>query len=153
MHRRVGGQKFQALTIEQRLMLHHRPVSALGEHDHFHVGAIFGQREQAAVGHHHVIGSPECQHRALQLAQALGLAPDFVMPAFEDPWKILRDESNLPHNIDPLDEDLKSPAVREKLQELGFDVVASSPEAYAKLIRDEIVRWSTVVRDQGIKVD
>jgi tripartite-type tricarboxylate transporter receptor subunit TctC len=48
---------------------------------------------------------------------------------------------------------LAMPAVREKLQELGFDVVASSPEAYAKLIRDEIVRWSTVVRDQGIKVD
>jgi tripartite-type tricarboxylate transporter receptor subunit TctC len=48
---------------------------------------------------------------------------------------------------------LAMPAVREKLQELGFDVVASSPEAYAKLIRDEIERWSTVVRDQGIKVD
>ena len=45
------------------------------------------------------------------------------------------------------------PAVREKLQDLGFDVVASSPEAYGKLIRDEIERWSKVVRDQGIKVD
>jgi tripartite-type tricarboxylate transporter receptor subunit TctC len=44
---------------------------------------------------------------------------------------------------------LAMPAVREKLQDLGFDVVASSPEAYAKLIRDEIERWSKVVRDQG----
>jgi tripartite-type tricarboxylate transporter receptor subunit TctC len=43
--------------------------------------------------------------------------------------------------------------VREKLQEQGFDVVASSPEAYAKLIRDEIDRWSKVVREQGIKVE
>jgi uncharacterized protein (DUF2126 family) len=37
-----------------------------------------------------------------ELAQALGLSPDYVMPAYEDPWRILRDESNLPLNIDPL---------------------------------------------------
>ena len=48
---------------------------------------------------------------------------------------------------------LATPALREKLQEQGFDVVASSPEAYAKLIRDEIDRWSKVVREGGIKVD
>ena len=48
---------------------------------------------------------------------------------------------------------LADPAVREKMQALGFDVVASTPEAYAKLIRDEIGRWSKVVRDQNIKVE
>ena len=48
---------------------------------------------------------------------------------------------------------LAMPAVREKLQDLGFDVVASSPEAYGKLIRDEIERWSKVVREGGIRVD
>jgi tripartite-type tricarboxylate transporter receptor subunit TctC len=48
---------------------------------------------------------------------------------------------------------LAQPAVREKLQSLGFDVVGSTPDAYAKLIRDEIERWSNVVREQGIKVD
>ncbi|HEY8243489.1 MAG TPA: tripartite tricarboxylate transporter substrate binding protein [Casimicrobiaceae bacterium] len=48
---------------------------------------------------------------------------------------------------------LARPDLREKLQELGFDVVASSPDAYTKLIRDEIDRWSAVVRQQNIKVD
>ena len=48
---------------------------------------------------------------------------------------------------------LARPDLRDKLQELGFDVVASSPEAYSKLIRDEIDRWSAVVRQQNIKVD
>ena len=48
---------------------------------------------------------------------------------------------------------LAQPAVRERLQGLGFDVVASTPDAYAKLIRDEIDRWSKVVREQNIKVD
>jgi tripartite-type tricarboxylate transporter receptor subunit TctC len=47
---------------------------------------------------------------------------------------------------------LAQPAVRDKLQSLGFDVVGSTPDAYAKLIRDEIDRWSKVVREQGIKV-
>ncbi len=48
---------------------------------------------------------------------------------------------------------LQSPAVRDKLHELGFDVIASTPDAYAKLIRDEIDRWSAVVREQNIKVE
>ena len=32
-------------------------------------------------------------------------------------------------------------------------MIGSSPEAYAKLIRDEIERWSKVVREQNIKVE
>jgi tripartite-type tricarboxylate transporter receptor subunit TctC len=48
---------------------------------------------------------------------------------------------------------LATPALRDKLQELGFDVVASTPDAYTKLIRDEIDRWSAVVKQQNIKVD
>jgi len=48
---------------------------------------------------------------------------------------------------------LKSPAVGAQLEEQGFDVIASTPEAYAKLIRDEIARWSGVVQRAGIKVE
>jgi tripartite-type tricarboxylate transporter receptor subunit TctC len=48
---------------------------------------------------------------------------------------------------------LARPDVRGRLEELGFDVVASSPEVYAKLIRDEIDRWSAVVKAAGIKVE
>ena len=48
---------------------------------------------------------------------------------------------------------LARPDVRDRLQSLGFDVVGSTPDAYAKLIRDEIDRWSKVVREQNIKVE
>ncbi len=48
---------------------------------------------------------------------------------------------------------LSRPDLRDKLQGLGFDVIASSPEAYATLIRDEITRWSKVVKEQNIKVE
>ncbi len=57
---------------------------------------------------------------ATELAQALGLAADFVLPAFEDPWRVIRDEANIPVNIDPLAQDLGSTAARAKLaRQLG----------------------------------
>ena len=67
-----------------------------------------------------------------------------------------------PANLDPaiatklsstLTQALAVPALREKLQEQGFDIIASSPQVYAKLIRDEIDRWSKVVKDAGIAVE
>jgi len=48
---------------------------------------------------------------------------------------------------------LAMPELRAKLQDQGFDIVASTPEAYAKLIRDEIELWSKVVKDAGIVVE
>ena len=67
-----------------------------------------------------------------------------------------------PANLDPhaaqklhstLSQALAQPAVRDKLHALGFDVAGTSPEDYAKLIRDEIDRWSKVVKEQNIKVE
>ena len=67
-----------------------------------------------------------------------------------------------PANLDPvalqklsstLMQALALPALREKLQEQGFDIVASTPDVYAKLIRAEIERWGKVVKDAGIVVD
>ncbi len=67
-----------------------------------------------------------------------------------------------PANLDPaiaarlastLTQALAVPALREKLQEQGFDIIGSSPQVYAKLIRDEIDRWSKVVKDAGIAVE
>jgi uncharacterized protein (DUF2126 family)/transglutaminase-like putative cysteine protease len=71
---------------------------------------------------------------ATELAGALGLPAAFVLPAYEDPWKVLRDESNLPANVDPLREDLKSPAVRSRLSvQLGGEV--GSPVGYVLPLR------------------
>ena len=48
---------------------------------------------------------------------------------------------------------LRNPALRAQLEEQGFDVVGGTPDAYGKLIQDEIARWSGVVQRAGIKVD
>ena len=48
---------------------------------------------------------------------------------------------------------LRNPAVRAQLEEQGFDVVGGLPEAYGKLIQEEISRWSVVVQRAGIKIE
>jgi tripartite-type tricarboxylate transporter receptor subunit TctC len=45
------------------------------------------------------------------------------------------------------------PDMRDKLAALGFSPVGSTPEEYGALIKDDIDRWSRVVRDAGIKVE
>ncbi len=86
---------------------------------------------------------------AAGLAGALGLAPDFVLPAYEDPWKTVRDETALPDNVDPLGGDLATTAAREKLarqlrgaigKPAGF-VLPLRPEARAKASAP--TRWAS----------
>lgn len=45
------------------------------------------------------------------------------------------------------------PDVRERLTNLGFDVIGSSPEAFAALIKDNNTRIGKVIRDAGIKAE
>ena len=46
---------------------------------------------------------------------------------------------------------LRMPEIVERLARDGTDVVASSPEAFAAYIRDEMVKWAKVVKSAGIK--
>ena len=59
--------------------------------------------------------------------------------------------------VDRLNEDigraLQAAEVRERLASLGADLGTSSPEAFAALLREEIAKWSRVVKSAGIKVD
>jgi tripartite-type tricarboxylate transporter receptor subunit TctC len=48
---------------------------------------------------------------------------------------------------------LRSPDVRERLTQIGFDVVASTPEEFGKFMKDEVDRWTRVVKRGGIKPD
>jgi tripartite-type tricarboxylate transporter receptor subunit TctC len=48
---------------------------------------------------------------------------------------------------------LRSPDIRERMNQIGFDVVASSPEDFGKFMREEVERWTRVVQKGGIKPD
>ena len=43
----------------------------------------------------------DARHFTIELAQMLGLSPELVLPAYEDPWLILRDESSRPVGAGP----------------------------------------------------
>ena len=50
-------------------------------------------------------------------------------------------------------EAIKDPAVVKKYSDLGFFMTGSSPEAYLEKLKFETVRWTKVVKDNGIKVE
>src|SRR5580704_9167360 len=43
--------------------------------------------------------------------------------------------------------------IKERLDDLGFDPVANSPEAFAAQIREEMDKWGTVVRDAKLRIE
>lgn len=48
---------------------------------------------------------------------------------------------------------LRSPDIRERLTQIGFDVVASTPDEFGRFMKDEVDRWTKVVQRGGIKPD
>lgn len=52
------------------------------------------------------------------LAECLGVDSQFVLPAYEDVWQALRQEQQLPPNINPLHADLDDPEERRRLAQM-----------------------------------
>lgn len=48
---------------------------------------------------------------------------------------------------------LRSPDVAARMEQIGFDVVASSPEEFGRFMKEEVERWTRVVARGGIKPD
>jgi tripartite-type tricarboxylate transporter receptor subunit TctC len=48
---------------------------------------------------------------------------------------------------------LQLPETRERLLDLGFQPVGSEPEAFASVIRDDLLKYRTVVKASGAQVD
>jgi tripartite-type tricarboxylate transporter receptor subunit TctC len=48
---------------------------------------------------------------------------------------------------------LNVPEVKAKLGPQGVDIVTSSPQALAQLIREDYARWGKIIKVAGIKGD
>jgi tripartite-type tricarboxylate transporter receptor subunit TctC len=48
---------------------------------------------------------------------------------------------------------LRSPDLRERMNQIGFDVVAGTPEEFGRFMKEEVERWTRVVERGGIKPD
>jgi tripartite-type tricarboxylate transporter receptor subunit TctC len=52
-----------------------------------------------------------------------------------------------------IDKALKDPELKKQFDAQGADVLGGTPEQFARLIRDDIGRWGTVVKESGAKID
>jgi tripartite-type tricarboxylate transporter receptor subunit TctC len=48
---------------------------------------------------------------------------------------------------------LKDPKIAKRLEALGAEVVADSPEQFAQYIKQDAKRWSSIINDSGIKLE
>jgi tripartite-type tricarboxylate transporter receptor subunit TctC len=48
---------------------------------------------------------------------------------------------------------LETPAIKQELEKIQFEVIAGSPEQFASWIGTEIQRWGKVIKDNGIKAE
>jgi tripartite-type tricarboxylate transporter receptor subunit TctC len=48
---------------------------------------------------------------------------------------------------------LADPAVRRRLEQYGYGIVGSSPEELASLLKSEIDKWGSVIKEAGIRID
>src|SRR5262249_10627789 len=73
-------------------------------------------------------------------------------------WQAVAAPARTPREIvaklnDAVVKALRSPDVRERMSQIGFDVVASSPEEFGRFMKEEVDRWTQVVNRGGIKPD
>jgi tripartite-type tricarboxylate transporter receptor subunit TctC len=48
---------------------------------------------------------------------------------------------------------VNQPEDRERLVNMGVDIIANTPEEFGAFLRSEIVRYAKVIKDAGIKVE
>jgi tripartite-type tricarboxylate transporter receptor subunit TctC len=81
------------------------------------------------------------------------------VPGFNSvPWYGALGPARLPKSIvtklhDAIAAAIAQPDMRERFVAQGIDLQSSTPEEFGALIRSELVKWRTVVRQAGAKVD
>ncbi len=63
------------------------------------------------------------------IAEALGIEPEMVVPAYEDPGEWILKEANLPDNVDPANSKLKDPEERSRIARV-FERGLTEPTGY-----------------------
>jgi tripartite-type tricarboxylate transporter receptor subunit TctC len=79
-------------------------------------------------------------------------APDLVVTS----WQAAAAPAKTPKEIvarlnDAMVKALRSPEISQRMQQIGFDVVASSPDEFAAFMKGEVERWTRVVQKGNIK--
>jgi tripartite-type tricarboxylate transporter receptor subunit TctC len=73
-------------------------------------------------------------------------------------WFGILGPANLPKDVvtklnADINKALKDPELKKKMDAQGADVLGGTPDQFAKLIRDDIAHWGTIVKESGAKID
>jgi tripartite-type tricarboxylate transporter receptor subunit TctC len=73
-------------------------------------------------------------------------------------WQAVAAPKGLPADVkkklvDAMVASLNDPSVKPKLLELGFEIVANTPEQFAKYQASEYARWGALIKSRNIKAD
>ncbi|QUD87592.1 transglutaminase family protein [Phenylobacterium montanum] len=90
------------------------------------------------------VGPEETRRFAERFAEGLGLSPDFVAPAYEDPVIWIKKEGDLPPSIDLSDPKIDSPEERARLLR-AFEGGLSAPTGFVLPVQ----RWNTKAEAGG----
>src|SRR6202000_3073003 len=94
-------------------------------------------REQPIPETAPVVPVEHAQDLAGRVATALGLEPDYVTPAFEDPLRWIGKEGDLPANVDLSDPKIDDPEARARILR-AFDGGLSRPTGFVLPVQ----RWN-----------
>ncbi|CAN7168054.1 transglutaminase family protein [Bradyrhizobium sp. LjRoot220] len=83
----------------------------------------------------------DAEHFAEGTAKKLGLGPEYVLPAFEDPAHWIQKEAALPGNVDPTDSKLADPEERLRMARV-FDSGLNKPKGFVLPIQ----RWNAAAK-------
>lgn len=80
--------------------------------------------------------------------------PDLVVTS----WQAVAAPTKTPRDVvrrlnDAAVKALRSPEIQERMTQIGFDVVASTPEEFGRFMQDEVNRWTEVVKRGSIKAE
>ena len=78
--------------------------------------------------------------------------PDLVVTS----WQAVAAPAKTPRDVvkklnDAAVRALRSPEIRERMTQIGFDVVAGTPEEFGQFMKAEVERWTKVVQRGGIQ--
>jgi len=112
-----------------------------------------------------LIKSGRIRALAVTSAKPIGALPgvqtvaESGLPGFEFyVWYGLWGPAGLPRDVlDKLSAEvnkvLASPAMRERFESLGFEAQTSTPEAFAKFVREDSARSASIIKEVGIKAE
>ncbi len=73
-------------------------------------------------------------------------------------WNAILAPKNTPRAIvtllnERIGKAMQAPDLQQRFRELGFDVIASTPEELGAHLKKEAAKWSKVIKERGMKVD